>query len=178
MAYLQLVRHCGQLSVNDVLYGGGRLWGALFFVFMSFAALSTVIAVFENIITFAMDKWGWSRNKAVGINLVVILVLAMPCILGFNLWSGVQPMGAGSSIMDLEDFIISNNLLPLGSLVYLLFCVSKRGWGWNSFLEEANTGDGLRFPSRVRGYVTWVLPLIVLVIFVMGYWNTIQKLLM
>ena len=149
----------------------GQLWGTLFFVFMTFAALSTVIAVFENIITFGMDKWGWSRKKAVLINLAAILILSMPCVLGFNLWSGIQPMGPGSGIMDLEDFIISDNLLPLGSLVYLLFCVSRKGWGWDNFLKEANTGSGLRFPKAVRFYVTWVLPFIVLAVFVVGYWN-------
>ena len=154
----------------------GRLWGTLFFVFLSFAALSTVIAVFENIITFAMDRWGWSRKKAVAVNLVAILLLSMPCVLGFNLWSGVQPLGAGSTIMDLEDFLISDNLLPLGSLVYLLFCVSRRGWGWKNFLAEANTGDGLRFPEKVRFYVTWILPFIMVFIFIVGYWNRFSAL--
>ena len=147
----------------------GRLWGALFFVFMSFAALTTVIAVFENILCFSMEKWGWSRSKAVWVNLVAILLLSMPCVLGFNLLSGIQPFGEGSTIMDLEDFIVSNNILPLGSLVYLLFCVSKKGWGWRKFLAEANTGGGLKFPDRVRFYVTWLLPLIVLTILVWGY---------
>ena len=150
---------------------GGRLWGALFFVFMSFAALSTVIAVFENIICFYMDKWGWSRKKAVLVNAVAILVLSMPCVLGFNLWSGFQPLGAGTSIMDLEDFLVSDNILPLGSLVYLLFCVTRKGWGWDNFLAEANTGSGLRFPRNVRFYVTFLLPIIMFIIFVMGYWN-------
>ena len=103
---------------------GGRFWGALFFIFMTFAALSTIIAVFENILSFAMDLWGWSRKKAVLVNGIAIFVLSMPCVLGFNVWSGFQPLGAGSTIQDLEDFIISNNLLPLGSLVYLLFCVT------------------------------------------------------
>ena len=149
----------------------GRLWGALFFVFMTFAALSTVIAVFENIITFGMDKWGWSRKKAVLVNLAAILILSMPCVLGFNLWSGVQPLGAGSDIMTLEDFLISDNLLPLGSLVYLLFCVSRKGWGWDNFLREANTGSGLKFPVAVRAYVTWVLPIVMAAIFILGYWN-------
>ena len=153
---------------NEMAFG--RLWGALFFVFLCFAALSTVIAVFENIISFAMDMWGWERKKAVLVNLVAILVLSMPCVLGFNLWSGVQLMGMGVS--DFEDFLISNNILPLGSVVYLLFCVCKRGWGWDHFLKEANTGDqGLRFPKAVRFYVSWVLPAVVLFIFVMGYWN-------
>ena len=150
---------------------GGRLWGALFFVFMTFAALSTVIAVFENIINFGMDKWGWSRKKTVLINLIAILILSMPCILGFNVLSGFQPLGEGTVIMDLEDFLISDNLLPLGSLVYLLFCVSRKGWGWDRFLEEANTGSGLRFPRKVRFYVTYILPIIVLIIFAVGYWN-------
>ena len=158
-------------NVFNAMPGGGRLWGVLFFVFMSFAAMSTVTAVFENIICFAMDKWGWSRKKAAVVNLVAILVLSMPCILGFNLWSGFAPLGEGTVILDLEDFLISDNLLPLGSLVYLLFCVSRRGWGWKNFLAEANTGDGIKFPHVVRLYVTYVLPLIVLAIFVVGYWN-------
>lgn len=154
---------------NEMAFG--RLWGALFFVFLSFAALSTVIAVFENIITFGMDRWGWSRRKAVLINLIAMLLLSMPCVLGFNVWSGIQPLGAGSSIMDLEDFLISDNLLPLGSLVYLLFCVSRKGWGWDNFIEEANTGAGLQFPKKIRFYVTWILPFIMVIIFIVGYWN-------
>lgn len=158
-------------NVFNVMPGGGRLWGFLFFVFMSFAALSTVIAVFENILSFAMDKWGWSRKRAAAVNLAAILALSMPCILGLNLWAGIQPLGPGSSIMDLEDFLISDNLLPLGSLIYLLFCVSRRGWGWDRFLAEANTGEGLRFPAEVRFYVTWILPFLVLFIFAAGYWS-------
>ena len=148
---------------------GGRLWGTLFFVFMSFAALSTIIAVFENILSSCMDRFGWSRKKAVGINLPAILLLSMPCVLGFNLWSGFTPLGAGSNVLDLEDFIISNNLLPLGSLIYLLFCVSRYGWGWDNFMAEANCGKGLKFPRGVRFYVTWILPFVVLFIFVSGY---------
>ncbi|MEG0754810.1 MAG: sodium-dependent transporter [Oscillospiraceae bacterium] len=150
---------------------GGRLWGALFFVFMSFAALSTVIAVFQNIISFPMDKWGWSHKKSVLVNLVIILIVSMPCLLGFNVLSGFQPMGAGTNVLDLEDFILSDNLLPLGSLVYLLFCVSKKGWGFQNFLAEANEGKGLPFPKKVQFYVTWILPFVVAAIFVMGYWN-------
>ena len=150
---------------------GGRLWGSLFFVFMSFAALSTVIAVFENILSCCMDKWGWSRKKAALINLVLIFVLSLPCLYGFNLLSGFTPFGPGSNVLDLEDFILSNNLLPLGSLLYLLFCVSKKGWGWDRFLEEANAGTGIAFPKAIRFYVTWILPFIVLFIFVMGYWQ-------
>ena len=156
----------------------GRLWSALFFVFMSFAALSTVIAVFQNIITFPMDKWGWSHKKSVLVNMVVIFILSLPCLLGFNLWSGFNPLGDGTVVMDLEDFILSDNLLPLGSLVYLLFCVSKHGWGWDNFLAEADAGEGIRFPARFRPYFRYVLPLLVLIIFVMGYWNKFGAALM
>ena len=149
---------------------GGRLWGALFFVFLFFAALSTVTAVFENILACWMDKWGISRGKAVAANLVLIFLLSLPCLLGNNLWSGVQILGMG--IMELEDFLITNNLLPLGSVVYLLFCCSKRGWGFDNFLAEVDTGKGIRFPARFRVYFKYILPFIVLVIFVMGYWDS------
>lgn len=145
----------------------GRLWGALFFLFMSFAAMSTIIAVFENIVSFPMDKWGWSRGKSVAVNLPLIFLLSLPCLLGFNLWSGVSILGGG--IMDFEDFILSNNLLPLGSLVYLLFCVSKSGWGWENFLAEANEGKGLTFPHALRMYMKWVVPVMIAFIFLMGY---------
>lgn len=148
---------------------GGRIWGTLFFIFMSFAALSTVVAVFENIISFAMDLLGWSRKKAVWINFVAIIVLSLPCVFGFNLLSGIQPLGAGSNIMDLEDFIVSNNLLPLGSLVYLFFCVTRYGWGWDNFIEEVNTGKGMKFPKWIRVYVTYILPVVVLLLFAHGY---------
>lgn len=147
----------------------GRVFGALFFVFMSFAALSTIIAVFENILSFWMDLKGWSRKKAVLVNLAAILVLSMPCILGFNVLSGFQPLGAESTVQTLEDFIITNNILPIGSLVYLFFCVSRRGWGWDNFLAEANAGKGLKFPRALRVYVTYVLPALVLLVFVQGY---------
>ena len=150
---------------------GGQLWGTLFFIFMSFAALSTVIAVFENIISFAMDLWGWDRKKAVVFNVILIILLSMPCVLGFNLWSDFAPLGDGSTIQDLEDFIVSNNLLPLGSLLYLLFCTSKHGWGWDNFIAEADTGTGLKFPKALRFYVSYILPLLILFIFVMGYWQ-------
>ncbi|WP_419820794.1 hypothetical protein [Anoxybacterium hadale] len=119
---------------------GGVIWGALFFVFLSFAALTTIIAVFENIISFAIDLWGWERKKAVMINIVAVIILSMPCILGFNLWSGFAPLGEGTVVMDLEDFIVSNNILPLGSLVYLMFCTYRYGWGWQGFYNEANAG--------------------------------------
>ncbi|MGN1008325.1 MAG: sodium-dependent transporter [Butyricicoccus sp.] len=147
---------------------GGRIWGALFFVFMSFAAFSTIIAVFQNIVSFGMDLWGWSRKKTILFNLVFVLVISMPCILGFNVWSGFSIPHIGG-IQDVEDFIVSNNLLPLGSMIYLLFCTSRYGWGWDSFLAEADAGKGLKFPGWVRGYVSYVLPVIVLFIFVMGY---------
>lgn len=147
---------------------GGRLWGTLFFLFMSFAALTTIIAVFENIVAFAMDC-GWSRKKAVLVNFFAILILSLPCALGFNILSFLQPIGDGSTIQDLEDFIVSSNLLPLGSLLYLLFCTSRYGWGWKNFLGEANTGKGFKFPTWIRGYVSYILPLIVIFIFFQGY---------
>lgn len=149
---------------------GGRIWGSLFFVFMTFAAISTVVAVFQNIITFARDLTGCSLKKAAWINAVAITVLSLPCVFGFNIWSGIQPFGAESTIQDLEDFIVSNNLLPLGSLVYLMFCTSRYGWGFDNFMKEVNTGKGIKFPRAIRFYVTWILPIIVLVIFVQGYW--------
>ena len=147
----------------------GRLWGTLFFLFMSFAAMSTVVAVFENIIAFAMDATGCSRIKSTVINFIAVTALSLPCALGFNVLSGFQPMGEGSVVLDLEDFILSNNLLPLGALVYLLFCVAKSGWGWNNFIKEADTGAGIKFPAKLRLYFTWGLPLIILAIFVFGY---------
>lgn len=147
----------------------GRLWGGLFFLFLSFAALSTVIAVFENIISITMDRWGFSRKKAVMVNFAGVLLLSMPCVLGCNLWSHFQVFGM--DISGIEDFLVSQNILPLGSLLYVLFCTSKRGWGWEKFLAEANEGEGLRFPHRMRFYVRYILPLIILAIFVMGYWN-------
>ena len=150
---------------------GGRIFGVLFFVFMTFAAQSTIIAVFENIISFSMDLFGTSRKKTVLINGIAIIPLSLPCVFGFNIWSGFQPLGAGSTIQDLEDFIVSNNLLPLGSMVYLLFCTSRYGWGWKNFLAEADTGKGVKFPAWARVYVSYILPLIVLFIFIMGYYQ-------
>lgn len=148
---------------------GGRLWGTLFFLFMSFAAFSTIIAVFENILSFAMDLTGCSRKKAVVINLIAIIVLSLPCVLGFNVLSGLKL--PGGSVLDFEDFLVSNNLLPLGSLIYLLFCTSRYGWGFRNFMKEANTGEGIKFPSWARFYVSYILPVIVLLIFFMGYWS-------
>ena len=148
---------------------GGYFWGILFFIFMVFAALSTVIAVFENICAFAMDLGGWSRKKAVVVNLIAIPLLSLPAALGFNLWSGVQPFGEGSGILDLLDFIVGNNILPLGALIYVLFCVTKIGWGWDKFIAEADTGKGIKFPKVLRGYLTYVLPAIILIIFIVKY---------
>lgn len=150
---------------------GGRIWGSLFFLFLSFAALSTIIAVFENIISFAIDLWGWSRNKAVMVNMILIIVLSMPCILGFSVWSGFMPLGEGTGIMDLEDFLVSSNLLPLGSLVFLMFCTHKNGWGWHNFVTEANAGTGFGFPTKIRGYMEYVLPLAVIAIYFKGYYD-------
>ncbi len=150
----------------------GFIWGTLFFVFMSAAALTTVIAVLENIISCFMDNYGWERKKAVKFNAVCLTVLTLPCILGFSEWSWIQPLGAGSTIMDLEDFIISNNLLPLGSLLFCLFCCSRYGWGWDNFIAEADEGMGLKFPKALRFYLTKVLPIVLIIIFAQGY---IQK---
>ena len=147
---------------------GGRLWGSLFFVFMAFAAFSTVLAVFENIMSCCMDLTGWSRKKTATINIVLMILLSLPCVLGFNVWSGFQPFGPGSNVLDLEDFLVSNLWLPLGSLVYLLFCTSRYGWGWKNFQNEANDGGGIKVRDGIRFYVSYILPLIVLVIFVLG----------
>ena len=147
---------------------GGRVWGSLFFLFMAFAAFSTVIAVFENIISCCMDLTGCSRKKAAFVNVFLMILLSLPCVLGFNLLSGFEPLGEGTTIMDLEDFLVSNITLPIGSLIYLLFCTSRYGWGWKNFLEEANTGKGLKLRNGLRFYMTYILPIIILVIFVLG----------
>ena len=146
----------------------GRLWGSLFFVFLSFAALSTVLAVFECIIANIMDLWGLSRKKACIINGILLFLLSVPCCLGFNVLSGFQPLGAGSTILDLEDTAVSNFILPLGSLVFILFCVTKKGWGWDNFVNEANTGKGLKIKRFMKGYMTYVLPVLVMFVFIMG----------
>ena len=151
---------------------GGQLWGTLFFIFMSFAALSTVIAVFENIISYSADVWGMERRRATWLHAVGIWVCSLPCALGFNLLADFQPLGAGTCVLDLEDFLISNNILPLGGLFFLLFCCLRRGWGWDNFIAEADTGRGMKFPKFLRFYLTWVLPVVFLFIFAQGY---IQK---
>ena len=148
---------------------GGRIWVTLFFLFMSFAAFSTIIAVFQNIISFATDLTGCTLKKAVLCNIAAIIILSVPCVLGFNLWGSFAPLGEGSTVLDLEDFILSNNLLPIGSMLYLLFCTSRYGWGFKKFTAEANEGEGIHFPVWARIYVSYILPLIVLIIFIQGY---------
>lgn len=147
---------------------GGRVWGSLFFIFMTFAAMSTIIAVFENIISFAMDSFGWSRKKSALVNMGIIAVLSLPCVFGFNLWSAFEPLKAGNTIMDLEDFLVSNLLLPFGSIVYILFCTSRYGWGWKNFIKEANFGDGPKMPEKLRIYCAYILPLFAAAILIYG----------
>ena len=150
---------------------GGRIWGILFFVFMVFAAMSTVTAVFENIISFGMDLWGWSRKKACIINTFLVIILSLPCALGFNVLAPIVDLswlGEGKVILDLEDFIISNNILPLGSIVYVLFCTMKKyGWGWNNFIEEANTGKGIGMSYKLKFYSKYIIPVFLLILW--GY---------
>lgn len=148
---------------------GGRIWGALFFLFMTFASFSTVIAVFENLLASCIDNFGWDRKKAVLINCVLILVLSLPCVLGYNVWSDLRLIG-GRDVLDTEDFLVSNLLLPLGSLVYLLFCVTKWGWNFDNYLSEANKGEGMKMPGGklVKNYFRFVLPVLILVILIQG----------
>ena len=146
---------------------GGRIWGSLFFLFMTFASFSTVIAVFENLMSFCMDTLGWNRKKAAVVNCVVILLASLPCLLGYNVLSGFHPIG-GRDVLDSEDFLVSNLLLPLGSLVYLLFCVSKWGWGFENYQKEANTGKGLKIAGWMKPYFQFVLPVLILVILIQG----------
>lgn len=146
---------------------GGRIWGSLFFLFMTFASFSTVIAVFENIMSFCMDMFGWSRNKAALINCIVILIASLPCVLGYNVWSNLHLIG-GCDVLDSEDFIVSNLLLPIGSLIYLLFCVTKWGWGFEKYCEEANTGDGIKISKKLRPYFQFILPILIVFILIQG----------
>ncbi|MFW6360847.1 MAG: sodium-dependent transporter [Spirochaetota bacterium] len=148
---------------------GGRLWGSLFFLFMSFAAMTTVVAVFENLMAFTMDEWEWTRKKAAITNGIIVAVLSIPCALGFNIWSSFQPLGEGTAVIDLWDFIVSSNLLPIGSLIFVFFSAYKFAWGWDNFIEEANAGKGMRYPVWIKPYVRYVLPLIILYVFVQGY---------
>ena len=151
---------------NNMPFGG--VWGSLFFIFLSFAAFSTVLALFENIIACFMDLTGWSRKKTALINIPLMILLSMPCVFGFNLLSGITPFGANSNIMDLEDFLVSNIALPLGALVYIMFCTRRYGWGWNNFKAEANEGRGLKVKDWMRLYVSYILPIIVVTIFLWG----------
>ncbi len=148
---------------------GGRVWGTLFFIFMTFAAFSTILAVFENIISCGMDLFHWSRKKSCLVNLVALTVLSLPCVFGYNIWSAFQPLGEGSAVLDLEDFIVSNILLPVGSLVYLLFCVTRYGWGFENYLKETNIGEGFKMPRGIRIYVTFILPVLLLFLIVKGW---------
>lgn len=146
---------------------GGRIWGSLFFLFMTFASFSTVIAVFENIMSFAMDMFGWSRNKTAIINCIIILIASIPCVLGYNVWSDLHLIG-GRDVLDSEDFLVSDLLLPLGSLIYLLFCVTKWGWGFDNYIEEVNTGSGLKMSRKLKPYFQFVLPVLILIILIQG----------
>lgn len=148
---------------------GGRVWGTLFFVFMTFAAFSTILAVFENIISCGMDLFQWSRKKSCMVNLIALIVLSLPCIFGYNLWSAFHPLGEGTAILDLEDFMVSNVILPIGSLVYLLFCVTRYGWGFDRYLKEANTGEGLKIPKGIRIYVSYILPVLLIFLILKGW---------
>ena len=149
----------------------GRIWGTLFFMFMTFAAFSTILAVFENIISCGMDLFHLSRKKSCMINLVLLIVLSLPCVFGYNLWSAFQPMGEGSAVLDLEDFIVSNCILPIGSLIYLLFCVTRYGWGFDRYLKEANTGEGMKIPKGIRIYVTYILPVLIILLILQGWFG-------
>ena len=147
---------------------GGRIWGTLFFVFMTFAAFSTILAVFENIISCGMDLFGWSRKKSCLFNLAALMVLSLPCALGYNLWSSFHPLGEGTFILDLEDFLVSNLILPIGSLCYLLFCVTRFGWGFDKYHKEVNTGEGPKLPSQIRCYLTYILPVLLIFLILKG----------
>ena len=146
---------------------GGRVWGALFFLFMTFASFSTVIAVFENLLAGCIDNFGWSRQKAAVINCIFVLVASLPCVLGYNVWSSVHIIGA-RDVLDSEDFLVSNLLLPAGSLIYLLFCVTGWGWGFDRYLAEANTGKGMRLPGWLKHYFRFILPALILLILIQG----------
>lgn len=151
---------------------GGRIWGSLFFLFMTFAAFSTVIALFENILTCCVEKFNITRKKAVLINIIIISVLSLPCVFGFNILSSLHPLGGESTILDFEDFLVSNLILPAGSLMYLFFCISKRGWGFDNYLKEANTGVGPKIPRWIKPYYKYVMPIIMLILLVQGIVNT------
>ena len=146
---------------------GGRIWGTMFFLFMIFASFSTVIAVLENILAICMDTFGWSRKKAVFINGVLLMLLSLPCVFGYNIWSDFHPI-LGKDVLDSEDFLVSNLLLPIGSLVYLLFCVMKWGWGFDKYLAEVNKGTGIKLSPKLKPYFQWVLPILIVIILLQG----------
>ncbi|WP_332881839.1 SLC5/6 family protein [Methanosarcina horonobensis] len=148
---------------------GGQFWGILFFMFLTFAAMTTIIGIFENIMAFTIDEWGWERKRAALINGIGIFILSLPCVLGFGPWSSFALLGEGTVVLDLEDFILSYNLLPIGALVFVLFCTRNFGWGWKNFIEEADAGKGIKFPKWLKPYVSYVLPLIILVVFIKGW---------
>ena len=150
---------------------GGQILLALFFLFLTFAAFTTVVAVFENLVAGLCDLLGWERKKSVLVNAVIVTIGSMPCVLGYNILSNIQLIGPGSTILDFEDFIVSNNLLPLGSLVLVLFCTRKNGWGWDNFIAEANAGKGKPFPAMMKGYMTYVLPVIIAAVYLKGYYD-------
>lgn len=149
----------------------GRLIGTAFFIFLSFAALTTIIGVYENIISYGMDLFGFTRRKSTLVNAAAMAVLVLPCVFGFNVLKGFEPLGVGSTIMDAEDFLVSNNLLPLGAMVFVLFCTARNGWGWKNFLAEADEGKGLRFPKKLGMYLAVFVPFIISVIYLKGYYD-------
>jgi len=156
---------------------GGRVWGALFFLFMSFAALSTVLAVFENLVASCMDSFGWQRKKSALINFVIVTLTSIPCVLGYSVWSDFNPFGPGTNVLDLEDFIVNNLLLPIGCLLYVLFCTHKKGWGFDRYLEETNTGSGIQMPRAMRLWLAYGVPVLILFLLASGLWNKVKPLL-
>ena len=155
---------------------GGRIWGSLFFLFMGFAAMTTLVAVFENIMSFWMDNLGWTRKKAAAVNFIIVLLVSLPAILGYSVFTSFMPLGYGTSVLDLEDFIISSTITPLGSTLLVIFCSHRYGWGWKNFIEEADAGNGIKFPKALKVYVQWILPIVILVLFAKGYWDIFSKL--
>ncbi len=154
---------------------GGQIWGGFFFLFLTFAAFTTIIAVVENLVAFNIDLFGWTRKKSALVSGCLLTLLSLPCVFGFTIWAGFQPLGEGSSIMDLEDFIVSNNLLPLGSLGYILFCTCRNGWGFRNFLDEANEGEGIKFPAALGGYIKFGIPTLIIVIYLKGYYDWFKE---
>ena len=157
------------ITLPDVFINmaGGRIWGTLFFLFMTFASFSTVTAVFENLVACTNDNFGWSRGKSIAVNCIFMLIASLPCVFGFNIWSDVNLIGA-RGILDSEDFLVSNLILPAGSLIFLLFCVTKLGWGFDNYIAEVNTGDGMKLPGALKWYLKLVLPVLILIIFIQG----------